>query len=224
MRKHTRLQIILSALCRGRAIAHEMARACGASVRTIYRDVAKLRAEGYKIGSSAGRAGGFWLLPDSKPAPLAMTADEIRELVLTATAAARRGELPSALDGQKAVATLLAALPRQASRALETLMTKLYIQPVPAQAAHGQARPINPDVLSGLALALDQQRLLWACGDVFEPEGILLDHGVYSLLGWDRHRRVHRAIPLHEIPHASVRNTRFSMRRRCVGNEPSACI
>lgn len=213
MRKHNRLQMILSALCRGRAVAHDLARAAGSSVRTIYRDIAILRGDGYKIGSIAGRAGGFWLHPDSKPAPMNLSADEIRELVLTATASARRGELPSAVDGQSTIATLLAALPPVAARALQTLMTKLHIQPATAQAN----QPANPDVLAGLALALDQRRLLWVCGSVIEPEGILLEQGSYALIGWDRHRMAHRAIPLHEIPHASVRQTRFSLRRRPVG-------
>lgn len=55
----------------------------GVSVRTVYRDIERLRAEGYAVEGVSGPGGGFWLAEGCAPAPVQLGLDEVREVLFS---------------------------------------------------------------------------------------------------------------------------------------------
>jgi len=53
----------------------------GVSLRTVYRDIERLREEGYVVEGISGPGGGFWLAEGCAPAPLSLGLDEVREVL-----------------------------------------------------------------------------------------------------------------------------------------------
>ena len=66
---------------RHRHSAAELAAAMGVSLRTVYRDIGRLRKEGYAVEGVSGPGGGFWLAEGCAPAPLSLGLDEVREVL-----------------------------------------------------------------------------------------------------------------------------------------------
>lgn len=88
---------------------NELAQAMGVSIRTLYRDIASLRALGADIEGEAGvgyilRSG--FLLP-----PIMFTAEEVDALVLGALWVADKADTPLAEAARKAMARLTAVMP-----------------------------------------------------------------------------------------------------------------
>ena len=69
-------------LAGGRIRACDLAQQLEVSQRTVYREVQRLRRAGYRIGSAPGPRGGFWLAPDSTPAPVDLPVAQLRRLLL----------------------------------------------------------------------------------------------------------------------------------------------
>jgi len=98
MRIHHRLSALLFFLARHRHSAAELAAAMGVSLRTVYRDIERLRKEGYAIEGVSGPGGGFWLAEGCAPAPLSLGLDEVREVLFALHGAGSLDhEAPSAL-------------------------------------------------------------------------------------------------------------------------------
>lgn len=109
--EHRRTQL-LQLLTKARIRISDAAVHLGVSVRTVHRDVARLRADGYRVGSAPGPRGGVWLGKGSRPAPLSLAVAAVRQLVthLVATGA------------EALVAPLLEGLPPQVRHRLEALV------------------------------------------------------------------------------------------------------
>ncbi len=91
----------------------DLARVIGVSIRTLYRDIASLRALGADVQGEPGlgyvlRAG--FLLP-----PVMFTAEEVDALILGARWVAGRADQPLGEAAQKAMARLTAVLPADLS-------------------------------------------------------------------------------------------------------------
>ena len=81
----------------------------GISLRSLYRDIATLQAQGADIEGAAGL--GFVLRPGFLLPPLMFTEDEIAALVLGSNWVARRGDAPLARAAGNALAKIGAVLP-----------------------------------------------------------------------------------------------------------------
>src|SRR5579871_5521879 len=92
MSRSERLLELLQALCRrrrpvsGQALAAEL----GVSIRTLYRDIATLQAQGAQIEGEPGL--GYVLRPGYLMPPLMFSEDEIEALVLGSRWVADRGD------------------------------------------------------------------------------------------------------------------------------------
>ena len=89
----------------GPALAEEL----GVSIRTLYRDIATLQAQGADIRGEPGL--GYVLLPGFTLPPLMFSADEIEALVLGSRWVGVRGDVRLGAAARNAVAKIRAVLP-----------------------------------------------------------------------------------------------------------------
>jgi len=98
----------------GAALAAEL----GVSLRTLYRDIASLQAQGAAIDGAAGL--GYVLRPGFLLPPLMFGADEVEALVLGSRWVAERTDPALALAARNALAKIAAVLPAPQRHELDT--------------------------------------------------------------------------------------------------------
>ena len=130
VRRDRRRQLLL-AITRGRIRVQDFARSQGVSLRTAYRDVARLRRDGYVIASAPGPRGGIWLSTRSCAAPIEPTLEQLRPVAVHLKATGARPELWSAL---------LDGLPPQSRQRLQRLLSATRAASIPALEARLLAR------------------------------------------------------------------------------------
>jgi predicted DNA-binding transcriptional regulator YafY len=94
-----------------------LARELGVSLRTLYRDIATLQAQGAEIAGEAGV--GYVLRPGFVLPPLMFSQDEIEALVLGSRWVADRGDARLGAAARNALAKISAVLPGELKRDLE---------------------------------------------------------------------------------------------------------
>ena len=139
LRRHTRP-------VSGAAIAGEL----GISLRTLYRDVATLQAQGAHLDGAPGlgyvlRAG--FVLP-----PLMFSADEVEALVLGSRWVSDRGDARLAAAARDALAKIAAVLPPELRLELET--SALLVGP-------GAPIAVGDSDLASIRQAIRQEHKLW---------------------------------------------------------------
>ena len=145
-----RMNYLMTALRSGRKPAHVLAKRLKVTVRTIYRDIQRLRHAGHRIKGVFGPGGGFIFEKTSRPAPVGLSQNALRELVMIAYAA-----------GHRHVDTLLQALPLAAAEELRLLLenTQIEAPPLPSNA---------PEVFAIAAASLKNRQM--ACFRIRRPE------------------------------------------------------
>ena len=118
----------------------ELARELGVSIRTLYRDIATLQAQGADIQGEPGL--GYVLRPGFTLPPLMFSADEIEAVVLGSRwVAARADDTRLSASAQQAMSKILAVLPadlRERAEATNLLVARIGLEP--AQVDAGQIR------------------------------------------------------------------------------------
>lgn len=102
---------------RGPVAGAELAGELGVSLRTLYRDIASLQAQGAAIEGEAGL--GYVLKPGFVLPPLMFTLDEIEALALGARWVEGRGDTGLARAAEDALAKIAAVLPPDRADALD---------------------------------------------------------------------------------------------------------
>lgn len=127
MSRSERLLDLLQILRRHRApvAGQALAAEVGVSLRTLYRDIATLQAQGADIVGEAGL--GYVLRPGFLLPPLMFSEEEVEALVLGARWVARRGDPPLAAAADDVLAKIAAVLPPARRDELET--TGLFVGP-----------------------------------------------------------------------------------------------
>ncbi|WP_262271717.1 MULTISPECIES: helix-turn-helix transcriptional regulator [Microvirga] len=97
----------------GRSLAQDL----GVSLRTLYRDIASLQAQGASIEGEPGI--GYILKPGYMLPPLMFSDDEIEALVLGSRWVAERADGPLAAAAHNALAKIAAVLPDDLRRSLD---------------------------------------------------------------------------------------------------------
>lgn len=96
---------------------HVLAEQTGVSIRTLYRDIATLQAQGADIQGEAGV--GYVLRPGFLLPPLMFSEQEIEALVLGSRWVASRADDPMAIAARSALTKIAAVLPEHLSEELE---------------------------------------------------------------------------------------------------------
>jgi len=133
----------------------ELADRLGVSVRTLRRDVDRLRELGYPVEAQRGVDGGYQLAAGAALPPLVVDDEEAVALVLGLQAAAQDAGEGVAESSVRVLAKVVQVMPARLRRQVEALRA-MTVTP----GWGGQARGIDPAVLTTIALACrDSERL-----------------------------------------------------------------
>ncbi|NED98940.1 helix-turn-helix transcriptional regulator [Phytoactinopolyspora halotolerans] len=179
METSARLLRLLSLLQMRREWASaDLAERLGVAVRTVRRDVERLRGIGYPIDATPGVAGGYRLGPGASMPPLLLDDEEAVAVAVGLRTAAGGSITGIEETSVRALAKLQQVLPSRLRRRVETLQA--YTVPVTA----GGGPTTDPDVLTAIAAA---------CRDHEQLRFDYRDHdGTETIRRVEPHRLVHR--------------------------------
>ena len=216
MSRAARLLKLMEALRRrrrpiaGAALAEEL----GVSLRTLYRDIAALQAEGADIEGEAGL--GYVLKPGFTLPPLMLTVDEVEALTLGALWVGERADPDLAKAAGGALAKLAAVMPPDRAE-LVAAPSALVIPS--ARTAHGDAHlaAIRAAIRGERKLALryvdaggaQTQRVIW-------PMAISYFEASLILVAWCETRQAFRHFRVDRIETVEPRTERAPRRRRAL--------
>ena len=213
MARAKRLLVLLQALRRRRrpASAHALADELGVSVRTVYRDIETLVAEGADIEGEAGV--GYVLRPGFTLPPLMFDAEEIEALTLGCRWVIVRGDRKLAKAARDALAKIDAVLPAHA---------RDQIAASPLIAAPGDAGRSGDGDLAAIRAALKSERKLridYADGRkrattrIVWPIALAFFEEARVLCAWCELRRDFRHFRVDRIGSLTVLDERLAKRR-----------
>ena len=206
-----RLKYLMAALRSGRKAAHVLAQRLKVTVRTIYRDIQRLRQAGHRIEGVFGPGGGFLFAESSRPAPVELSTNALRELVMVAFAS----------SGHRHVDTLLQALPLAAAEELRLLLenTQIEARPLPAASPeifaiaaaslknrqmvcfHKRQDPLDEPPPDYAYIAAESRKVA-ALGLIYKSSG-------WVMKGMDWYQRTPRETPFSEIRELGLGSMRF---------------
>ncbi len=173
----------------------DLAGRLGVSVRTLRRDVDRLRELGYPVDASRGVDGGYTLAPGAALPPLVLDDDEAVALAVGLQAAAAGPVAGMAETSVRVLAKLVQVMPVRLRRRVEAL--RAVTVPVGAAPPPGGAGAVDPSVLTAVALACrDTERLTFGytaegrerAGRTVEPHRLVALGRRWYLVGWDLDR------------------------------------
>ncbi|MBZ5712765.1 helix-turn-helix transcriptional regulator [Nannocystis pusilla] len=218
MSRATRLLDLLQLLRRHRAPVSgpALAEALGVSIRTLYRDIATLQAQGADIQGEPGL--GYVLRPGFTLPPLMFSVDELEALVLGSRWVAVRGDARLGAAAADAVAKIRAVLPdalRETVDAATLTVPMLRDEPVAVDVAviRGAARREHKLVITYRDLdGADTTRTIW-------PLLIGFFDRVQVLAAWCELRQDYRGFRVDRIRSVEARDERFPRRRAVLVKE-----
>jgi predicted DNA-binding transcriptional regulator YafY len=192
----------------GAALAHEL----GVSLRTLYRDIASLQAQGATIEGEAGV--GYQLRPGFTLPPLMLSEEEIEALVLGSRWVAGHTDAVLAGAARDALAKIHAVLPPALRHELESNALL-----VPA----GEPAPVEAATLASIRLAIRQERKLHldyrdaagSCSQrVVWPFAVGFFDQARVVPAWCEHRAGFRHFRIDRIVALQVQEERYPTRRQ----------
>lgn len=223
MSRTERLFTLLQALRQHRfpVAGATLAEALGVSLRTLYRDIATLQAQGANIEGEPGL--GYVLRPGFMLPPLMFSAEEIEALVLGSRWVAKRTDTPLANAAKHALAKISAVLPQELRH---TLDSSSLIVGTPSLAASDAVdlSIIRQAIRGEYKLGIDYcdvqgnatQRTIWPLALGY------FDH-VRMLAGWCEARQAFRHFRTDRISALLVTKDRYPRRKQDLLNEWRAC-
>ncbi|AYF97253.1 helix-turn-helix transcriptional regulator [Protaetiibacter intestinalis] len=189
------------------------------SVRTVRRDVDRLRELGYRVQAVKGPDGGYRLENGSELPPLLFDDEQaVAVAIALQTATASGADIGEAAD--RALATVRQVMPSRLRHRVDALATTA---PPPA------ADPVDPGVLLAVSEAIRTHEVLrfdYAGGEQprrTEPHHLVARAGRWYLIGWDLDRDDWRVYRADRIAPRSARGRRFAP-RRLPGGDPHALL
>lgn len=194
--------------------AATLATELGVSVRTLYRDIVTLQAQGAAIEGEPGL--GYVLRPGFTLPPLMFSHEEIEALVLGSRWVADRGDDPLALAARNAIAKIAAVLPAELRHELDTAALLAGPSEIAGLAATD---------LATLRLAIRQERKLvlqyrdqfgTASERTIWPFALAFFDKVRVLVAWCELRQSFRHFRTDRIAGFAVSETRYPTRRQAL--------
>jgi predicted DNA-binding transcriptional regulator YafY len=194
----------------------ELADRLGVSVRTLRRDVERLRDLGYPVQAQRGVDGGYQLAAGAALPPLVVDDEEAVALAVGLLAAAQGGVAGIAESSVRALAKILQVMPPPLRRRMETLRA------VTEQASWSGSQPVvDPGTLTVLAQACrDGERLEfgYTAADgartdrLIEPHRLVALGRRWYLVAYDLHRHDWRSFRLDRLADPRRTGARFRPR------------
>jgi predicted DNA-binding transcriptional regulator YafY len=197
----------------------DLADRLGVSVRTLRRDVDRLRELGYPVDARRGADGGYALAPGAALPPLVLDDDEAVALAVGLSAAAATSITGVGESSLRALAKLVQVMPARLRRRVDAVRA-MTVAGGPAAAGAGDG--VDPGVLTALALACrDGERMEFGytaadgrAGErSVEPFRLVSLGRRWYLVGYDLARADWRTFRLDRITAARGTGARFAPRR-----------
>ena len=196
-------------LIRGRRLATAawLAERLAVSLRTVYRDVAELQAQGMPIEGEAGV--GYRMRAGFDLPPLMFTTDEAKALVAAVRVAQPRLDAALAAQAEGALSKVLAVLPSAARAAAESLA--LYAPPTgPDEATRARLETLRIAAECRRKICLHYLDLQDATSErTVRPLGCFYWSTVWTLAAWCELREDFRSFRVDRIERLDVLDERF---------------
>ena len=196
-------------LIRGRRLATAawLAERLAVSLRTVYRDIADLQAQGVPIEGEAGV--GYRMRAGFDLPPLMFTTDEARALVAAVRLAQPRLDAALAARAEDALSKVLAVLPAGARAAAESLA--VYAPPIgPDEATRARLETLRIAAESRRKVLLHYRDLKDALSQrSVRPLGCFFWGTVWTLAAWCELRQDFRSFRIDRIEQLDVLDERF---------------
>jgi predicted DNA-binding transcriptional regulator YafY len=204
----------------GSTTIDDLARDLAVSRRTVLRDLAVLRDQGFVIHSDVGRGGGVQLDPQSVQTSPRLSVPEVFALLISVAAMRATGGLPFADLADAGLARIERALPPDKLRDLRALLGCLHIGQLSPQQDLSERGQMDADLLPAFETAFLARKPLRfdyrdAQGNIttreVEPQAMLILPPLWYLVAWDplragfRHFRMDRIRNPHTIEGPSFR-------------------
>lgn len=209
MNARTRQDAIVRSLRRhGTSTIEALAGDVGASRRTVLRDIAALRDEGFVIHSEPGRGGGLYLDPQSVQATARLSVPEVFALLISVASMRAAGNLPFAGLADSGLAKIEKSLPADKVRDLRRILDCLWIGPLAAEVDLSDKRGMDPELLPAFETAfLERWYLNFQYLDAkgirserrVEPQAMLILPPLWYLVAWDPSRNDFRHFRMDRI-------------------------
>lgn len=205
----SRHEALVRALRRGAtATVAELAADVGASRRTVLRDIAALRDQGFVIEGEPGRGGGVRLDPGSVQTTARLTVGEVFALLLGVAAMRAARTLPFSDLADAGLAKIERSLPPERVRDLRAMLDRLFIGELPPEQDPNDMGTIDGTLLPAFENAfLRRRRLRFAYRDAkgratnreVEPQAMLVLPPLWYLVAWDPGRNDFRRFRMDRI-------------------------
>ena len=200
-------------------VGDDLAARLGVSLRTLRRDIDRLRELGYPVEARRGVTGGYALAPGASLPPLVLDDDEAVALAVGLAAAASTGVAGLAEPSVRALAKVVPVMPGRLRRRVDALRAVT----VPGSwGGTSRADDVAPEVLTVVALACrDGERLEFghtAAGGTrtercVEPYRLVALGSRWYLVAWDPARGDWRVFRLDRLTAPRGTGGRFTPRR-----------
>jgi predicted DNA-binding transcriptional regulator YafY len=232
MNARLRHDAILRSLRRsGTSTISDLAGEVGTSRRTVLRDIAALRDQGFVIHSECGRGGGLQLDPQSAQTTARLSVTEVFALLISVAAMRAARSLPFADLADAGLAKIERTLTADKVRDLRRLLDCLYVGQLSPRQDISSLGPMDAALLPCFETAfLQQLRLRFRyCGargvetqrDV-EPQAMLLLPPLWYLVAWDPDRADFRHFRMDRISQPEI-SEGLPFRRRHVPFDDDVC-
>ncbi|NAS22013.1 WYL domain-containing protein [Herbidospora sp. NEAU-GS84] len=195
----------------------ELAERLGVSVRTLRRDVDRLRELGYPVESQRGVDGGYQLAAGAALPPLVIDDEEAVALAVGLQAAAQGAVEGIAESSVRVLAKVVQVMPARLRHRVEALRTMT----VPSGWSGSPRAGIDPDVLTLVALVCrdqEQLRFSYTAADRRESERLAEPHRLvctgyrWYLVAYDLTRHDWRSFRVDRMTRPEKTGTRFRPR------------
>ena len=209
----------------------DLAAEIGASRRTVLRDIAALRDQGFVIHSESGRGGGLQLDPESLQTTARLSVAEVFALIIGVAAMRAARSLPFSDLADTGLAKIEKTLPADKVRDLRRLLDCLYVGKLSPEQDVSTLGSADRDLLPAFETAfLQRLHLRFRYRDAkgqetvreVEPQAMLILPPLWYLVAWDFSRDGFRHFRMDRISGPEiVEGTQF--RRRHVPFEDDVC-
>ena len=209
----------------------DLAEEVGASRRTILRDIAELRDQGFVIHSECGRGGGLQLDPQSVQTNARLSVTEVFALLISVAAMRAARSLPFSNLADAGLAKIEKALPSDKVRDLRRFLDCLHVGQLSPRQDISDMGSIDPALLPAFETTFLQQLHLGFCyrdakgaetRREVEPQAMLILPPIWYLVAWDPTRNDFRHFRMDRISWPEIVAGK-SFRRRLVPFEDDVC-
>lgn len=144
----TRRDRLLNLLYRRATTVPVVAQTLGVSERTVYRDIATLRAAGHDIQATPGPGGGVRIAPEARPRAVHFEVAEIVGLALAVAVLKATPHTPFADSAVAALDRARLALSPERRRAMRTLEQRILVGTPSSERVRASLGPVDSRLLS----------------------------------------------------------------------------